>query len=219
VTATIDRPHVDGGYVPDLDAFLQSLASADPVPGGGSVAALQAALAASLLAMVANLTLGKKRYEHVQERVRALRDDALALSEEARRLIDEDAEAYGAVARAMALPRDGEEEKAERRATIQAALKDAAEPPIRTMRVASRVLDLAGELAEIGNRSAISDVGSAAEAARAGYEAAKLNVEINLAAVRDEAWVADTRARMNEIPSAAARAQETAGRTLALIRG
>jgi formiminotetrahydrofolate cyclodeaminase len=186
--------------VHQFDEFLDSLASGDPVPGGGSVAALQAAMGAALLSMVANLTLGRKRFEAVHAEAETIRQRAVTLRDRANRLAGEDIEAYRAVAEAMALPRETEQEKASRRAQLQEALKAAAGPPLEVMRVASDSIDLASRMAEIGNPSAISDVGTAVLAARAAFLAARLNVEINVAAVRDEVWVADLRARLEAIP-------------------
>lgn len=186
--------------MPDLDTFLEELSSAQPVPGGGSVAALSAAMAAGLLLMVAHLTLGRKRYEGVREQVEAIRDRALQLREQARRLADEDELAYRHVAEALARPRATEEERSARRKKVQEALKGAAEPPLKVMRVASDLAQLAGELAGIGSRSAISDVGTASWLASAAYEAARLNVEINLAGVDDPDWVQDVRKAALEIP-------------------
>ncbi|GAC1473100.1 MAG: cyclodeaminase/cyclohydrolase family protein [Chloroflexota bacterium] len=174
--------------VQDVHEFLEQLASGEPVPGGGSVAALQAALAASLLAMVCNLTINRKKYAEVWDEALQIRERADILRAQSERLVTEDAEAYGAVASAMGLPRASDEEKTERRLRMQQALKLAVEPPLATMQVATEVLALARRLVRIGNRAAVSDVGVAALTARAAYHAARLNVEINLSAVQDENW-------------------------------
>jgi formiminotetrahydrofolate cyclodeaminase len=123
--------------------------------------------------------------------------------ERARALANEDAAAYAEVSAAMDLPKETDEQKAKRTAVIQAALTGAAIPPLETMRAASEVAWLSGELVKIGNRSAISDVGTAALQAVAAYGAARLNVVINLMSVRDQGWVAETRNAMNEIPDPA----------------
>lgn len=179
-----------------MQAFLDDLASDQPVPGGGSVAAFEVAMGAALLAMVANLTLGRKKYADVQARAQEVLERATALRGRAWQLVAEDSAAYGRVAEVMTLPRQTEADRAVRRERMQAALKGAALPPLETMAVAREVLEVARELAEFGNRSAVSDIGSAALAAAAGSAAARLNVEINLAGIKDEAWVTETRARM-----------------------
>ena len=185
----------------DLTEFLEELSSAKPVPGGGSVAALQCALGASLLIMVANLTLGRKKYADAESRVLEIRAEAERLRDRATRLADEDAEAYGQVAGVLAMPRETDAQKAARRESMEAALKGAVEPPLATMAVAQDVLDLAADLMVIGNRSAISDVGTAAGAARAGYDAALLNVEINLASISDMEWTQSVRAKFDSFLS------------------
>lgn len=202
----------------DLSDFLKELSSANPVPGGGSVAALECALGSSLLIMVGNLTIGRKKYAAAEERVAQIREEALALQTRAVRLADEDVEAYGRVARVLGMPRDTDAEKAERREHMQAALKGAVEPPLATMATATRILDLAAELMVLGNQSAISDVGSAAGAARAGFEAALLNVEINLASISDAEWVRHVRQTVDSLPPAAIRADTIATYVLAAIR-
>jgi methenyltetrahydrofolate cyclohydrolase len=175
--------------MPDIDEFLAELSSKDPVPGGGSVAALEVAMGAALISMVCELTAGKAAYAEVADEIEDIRGAAVSSRDDARQLIDVDAAAFAKVAEAMKLPRQTDEEKAVRREVMQQALKDAVEPPLQTMRVASGAMPLAVRLAAIGNKNAISDVGSGALALRAGFFAAKLNVDINLAIIRDEAFV------------------------------
>lgn len=199
--------------------FLVRLSSGDPVPGGGSVAALQTAMAASLLAMVANLTLGRPKYADVASQVESILVEAVLIRDHAAALAEEDVEAYGKVAAAMALPRGDEDDKIRRRTAIQDALKAAAVPPLETMRAADRVSQLAGDLVRIGNRSAISDVGTAALAARAGFHAARLNVEINLASIRDEEWVAEMRLQLRSLADPDALEAAVLRESEAAIRG
>jgi len=188
----------------EIEAFLGELSSSSPAPGGGSAAALQTALGAALIAMVGNLTIGKKRYASVEGRARAAVSRAAELRDRAWWLAGEDRDAYAGVAAALRLPRETEHEKSERRAQLQDSLKRAAEPPREIMQVAADVMALAREILEFGNRAAISDVGCGALAAHAGFESARLNVEINLAGVTDAAWVAATRRRMEQLPDVSA---------------
>lgn len=202
----------------DIEDFMAQLSSANPVPGGGSVAALECAMGAALLAMVANLTVGRKKYEEVEARAIQIRDEAMALRERASRLVHEDIEAYEIVSRVLQMPKDTNAHKALRRERMQAALKGAVEPPLQTMKTASRLLDLAAELMLIGNRSAISDVGTAAGAARSGFDGALLNVEINLASIGDGAWVQNVRSTVDGFPPIATRWDEVTRHVLAVIR-
>lgn len=199
--------------------FLDRLSSADPVPGGGSVAALQTAMGAALLVMVSGLTIGKKRYQSVQERVEMLSRQAVTARDRAVELAEDDAKAYGEVADVLSLPRNTDAEREYRRGRMQRALKGAVEPPLATMGVAANVLEIARELVAIGNSSAVSDVGSAALAARAGYWAARLNVDINLAAIVDAEWIARIRERLSTIPEPDDAEREIMAATQAVIRG
>jgi formiminotetrahydrofolate cyclodeaminase len=182
--------------MPEIDEFLKELASASPVPGGGSVAGFEIAMGAALIHMVAELTVGREKFAAVELEVREIRDRAAELQTHARSLVDADVEAFSRVSEAMKLPRATDEEKSLRRQAVQDTLKGAVGPPLATMKSASDLMGLATRLAPIGNPNAISDVGSAALAIDAGYYAAKLNVEINLAAIKDEHFVQEIRGQM-----------------------
>lgn len=179
------------GVDPDasLRAFLDGLASRDPTPGGGSVAALAGALAAALTSMVFRLTVGKKGYEEVAERFEEFLRQSEALRERFLALAVEDAAAYEAVAQAFRMDRSTEDAKARRGATIQKALRGAAEVPQETARRCVDLLSLVETAAAKGNANALSDAGGAAHLAWAAFEGARLNVEINLSALKDEAFV------------------------------
>lgn len=187
-----------GSVMVDVDEFLDQLASPAPIPGGGSVAAFEVAMGAALLVMVCNLTLGRPKYAAVEDEVSDIRTAAEAIKTRARRLVDDDAEAFEKVAYALKLPRSTEEEKVERRRQLQSVLKGATLPPLETMKLAARGVALAAQLTPIGNKSAVSDVGSGAQAFIAGYHAANMNVEINLASIHDADFM---RAIRSEVPS------------------
>jgi methenyltetrahydrofolate cyclohydrolase len=164
--------------------FLDQVADRVPAPGGGASAALQSALGAALLGMVARYTTGEKYAKH-QETIGRLIAEADELRSIALRLAEADAAAFMAVAQAHQLPKATEQDSAARAAAIAQALVDAAWPPAQVIGVAGMVVDLAEALAVIGNRNVISDVAAAAEAARAAAATARVNVEINLAGVSD----------------------------------
>src|SRR5690349_11303207 len=107
------RNRRSGGNMQSIEEFLEALSSGDPVPGGGSVAALEVAAAAALVAMVAHLTVGRKRYEQVEEEARQVAAEAIRLRDRAWALAQEDIDAYSRVAEVFSLPRSSEEEKAE----------------------------------------------------------------------------------------------------------
>ena len=145
-----------------VDAFLERLGSSDPVPGGGSASALVAAMGAALVAMVAELTIGRPEYAEHEATVRKLRFDALDRRAELMSLAQQDADAYDAVVQARRLPKGSEPEREARRDALGKAMIDAARAPLRAAVVASEVLDLAERIAPIGNRRAVSDAGVAA---------------------------------------------------------
>ncbi len=176
-------------------------------------------MGAALLEMVANLTIGKKKYQSVQQEANATLDRSSAARRRAEGLVEADAVAFGHVAAAMALPRGTDEEKSERRERVQEALKGAVLPPLQTMEAALEVVSMARELVHFGNKSAVSDVGTAVLSAVAGYRAARLNVEINLASIGDQSWVGGVRGRMDGMGSPEATAETILGRVEAVIRG
>jgi len=171
-----------------VSAYLDDLAARKPAPGGGSVAALVGALAAALDSMVANFTVGKPQFAAVEAEVR----DLLAATEAARRellaLAQADMDEYLKVSAAYALPREGEEQQRARTRAIQQALKDACAVPMRTALACQDVLRLTRDLMDKGNPRLISDLGIAALLAESAFLCAWLNVEVNLAAISDEAY-------------------------------
>lgn len=183
--------------------FLDALASGAPVPGGGAAAALEAAVGAALVVMVCNLTIGKEKYRAYEGLMTEARDAAEDLRAQALALAAEDSASYSAVGAAYGLPRGSDEEKAARSARIQEALKGATDVPLRTVILAARVIDLCARVVEGANTNAISDVGVGALSARAALDGAALNVQINLALIKDEQFKTATVARLNEHLSAA----------------
>jgi methenyltetrahydrofolate cyclohydrolase len=180
---------VSGLYVDgSIRAFLDKLATSSPEPGGGSVAALAAALGAGLNSMVASLTVGKEKYADVQDQIQELLEESEQVRTALQDLLQRDTEAYGAVSVAMKLPRDTEEQKAERDRQMQVALKDAADVPLAIAEQSLRVAQLSETAAEIGNVNAVSDAGVAVLLADAAAQSAALNVKINVGWITDEEY-------------------------------
>jgi len=169
--------------------YLDKAAAGTAVPGGGSVAALNAALAAGLTEMVANLTIGKKGYEAMEEEMQALVGKAADLRSKLTAAIDKDADAYTEVMAAYRLPNSTDEEIALRKQKIQDAIKQAALVPLEVARDALAVIELAGTAIRNGNKNAASDGAVAAMNARTAALAAIYNVKINLGAIDDERFV------------------------------
>ena len=164
-------------------AFVDELSTDAPAPGGGSVAALSGAQAAALVAMVANLTVGKKGYEAVQERVKTIAEEAQALKDALLEAMDLDTAAFDWVMAAFAEPKATDEQRRARDLAIAEATRGATRVPLSVLERADRVLELAAEVAEIGNANSLSDAGVAVLCAAAAAEGAYYNVRINLAAL------------------------------------
>jgi glutamate formiminotransferase/formiminotetrahydrofolate cyclodeaminase len=175
---------VDGS----IRAFLDKLSTSSPEPGGGSVAALTGALGAGLVSMVASLTVGKEKYAGVQEEIGGLLEESEAVRAALQDLLQRDTEAYGAVSEAMKMPRESDEQKAERDRRMQAALKEAANVPLAIAEQSLRVARLSLTAAEIGNVNAVSDAGVAVLLADAAAQSAALNVKINVGWISDEEY-------------------------------
>jgi formiminotetrahydrofolate cyclodeaminase len=182
-----------------VTTFLDELSSSAPAPGGGSVAALSGALGAALVSMVCNLTLGKKKYADVQEDIEALLEKSEALRKELTDLLEEDVKAYTAYSKAAKMPRQTEEEKAERAKVMQEALKGATNVPLRIAEAAVKVMDLCLPAAEKGNVWAVSDAGVAVLMAEAALRSAALNVLINLGSLKDKEFAAQKRAKLDSL--------------------
>lgn len=173
-----------------LSTFLDDLASGEPTPGGGSAAALAGALGAALAAMVANLTVGRKRYVDVNPQMQAVLQEAEALRGRLTGLVAEDAAAFEQVRAAFRLPKDTAEEQAARHAAVQAAMQSASITPLETMRACIAVLRLAEQAVALGNVNAATDGAVGALLAQAGLRGAGLNVRVNLGGIEDRAFSA-----------------------------
>lgn len=179
--------------------FLNALASADPTPGGGSAAAYAGAMAAGLVAMVARVTVGKKKYADVEARMLEIIPQAETLRAELDKGVQRDADAFTAVMDALKLPKDAPE----RPAAIEQATLNAARVPLNAAETALKVLALAAEVAETGNLNAVSDAGSAGSLAHTAIYAAGLNVKINAKSLTDRAAAAELVGRVAAIDSTA----------------
>lgn len=169
--------------------FLEKTASSEPVPGGGSIAALSAATSAALTEMVANLTIGKKKCIEVEEEMQEIIKTMSARREELIKDIDRDADSYNQVMEAFKLPKETEGEIQERKNAIQEATKKAALVPLE---VANKAFDLMKSIEIIvvkGNNNAVTDGAVAAMMARTAVLSALYNVKINLSSIKDTAFV------------------------------
>ena len=176
-------------------SFLQDLAAGSATPGGGSAAAFAGAMGASLVAMVARLTMGKKKFAAVEERMHEISARADILCDKLHKAVTLDAQAFDSVMSAFRMPKNSEREKSDRKEAIESATHVATEVPLQVCRDAVEVLSLAAEVAEKGNQNALSDAGSAGAMANACLQAASLNVRVNAGSVSDRGaaqnWLAE----------------------------
>ena len=179
--------------------FIDKVTGNDPVPGGGSVSALNGSLAASLAAMVANLTVGRKKYAEVNDEMEGLSARLTGLSAQLLNDVDRDAEAYDRVFAAFKLPKETDEEKAVRKEAIQRETKYAAEVPMEVARTVHAMLPLIDTVARKGNSNAVTDACVAMMCARTAVLGALLNVRINLTSITDEAFVKEMSAEAERL--------------------
>ncbi len=163
-----------------LTEFSERVSSKNPTPGGGSVAAYAGVLAASLVAMVCQLTIDRKKYESTWARSREILSESLELKTHLLELVDQDASAYDQVSSAYKLPKNTEDERSAQAFEMNAALKTAASIPRNTVLYSYKTFLLAKEIAEIGNRNAVSDAQTATQLSKAAILGAYDNVKVNL---------------------------------------
>jgi glutamate formiminotransferase/formiminotetrahydrofolate cyclodeaminase len=168
--------------------FCDELSTDSPAPGGGSVAALGGAIAASLVAMVANLTYKKKNYEKYTDEVADIASKGQRVKDAFLSLIDEDTDAFNNYMAAFKMPKKTESEIELRNELLDKATKDAIEVPLKTMSEVLEILDIMDRISVIGNVNSMSDAGVAAINAVACSEGAYMNVLINLKNLSDEKY-------------------------------
>ena len=174
----------------DSKRFSGSLASSSPTPGGGTAAAIALGQASALTVMVADLTLGKEKWQggwEISERAMLL---AVKIMSRSGSLADEDSDAFDEVMSSFKLPKDSEEEKTQRKNAIKLATLKATEVPFETAELSLQLLRLLPELAMKGNANAVSDVGVAGLLASAACKGALFNVDINLSGLSEDNAVA-----------------------------
>ena len=169
---------------------VEVLASKAPVPGGGGASALVGAIGMALGNMVGSLTVGKKKYADVEADILALKEKATALQADFLRLVEADAEAFEPLAKAYGMPRETEEEKAEKARVMAIVLKDACAVPMEIMEKCCEAIDVIEEFAAKGSALAISDAGVGVVFCKAALLGASLNVFINTKSMADKEYAA-----------------------------
>ncbi len=170
----------------EFEEFLRRLGSATPTPGGGSASAVVGSIAISLTKMVANLTVNKKGYESVQERMGEIIRESDVIMSDFLKLEKEDEDAFNLISQSWKLPRATEEEKQARKRKINEATLIAIRPPLKIASRAIRTIELATYVMQNGNRNAISDALCSAEFAYSAFKGSISNVNINLKSLPEE---------------------------------
>jgi glutamate formiminotransferase/formiminotetrahydrofolate cyclodeaminase len=166
--------------------FLDALAAATPTPGGGSAAAQAGAMGAALVAMVARLTIGKKKYAVVEAQMSEILNQAERLRRELTSAVDDDSNAFNSVLDAYKLPHESLEEQTYRDSAIFEASLHAAQVPLAVAQKAVAVMALAERCTALGNLNAISDAASALALSQAALTSAGYNVRININGLSDK---------------------------------
>ena len=170
------------------EEFLTVSSSSSPTPGGGSVSAYVGALAASMTCMVANLTIGKEKYKEVEPQVKEILSQADMVLTLLKTGLSQDIAEFSNFMAVLKLPKSTDEEKAVRTEKLQEVLVSATDTPLGISQNCFKIIQLAKELAPIGNKGAISDVGVAAYLAESALKSAMLSVDINLPGIKDESY-------------------------------
>lgn len=183
----------------NCDVFAEKLASKEPVPGGGGVAALVGSMGTALATMVANYSIGKKAFLGMEEKHQEIIDKSTDLRIKLLSLIDEDAENFEPLSKAYGLPTSTDEEKAEKEKVLQAALKVAADGPVKMVEYIYEAIKLQEELVDLSTKIIISDVGCGVQMLKAALYSANLNVVVNMNLIKDEAYVAEVNAKTRKM--------------------
>ncbi len=190
--------------------LIEVSASDSPTPGGGSVSSLAGSLAAAMVSMVGNLTVGKEKYKDVEADTKEILAEATDIIARLEQLVAADIAEFSKFMAALKLPKNTEEEKAERTRVMQEVLKSATDTPMEIARTCLDILKLAKRLSGIGNKGAISDVGVGAYLAEASLHSALLSVDINLPMVKDADYAARISAERNQLVEEASKLKEEA---------
>jgi len=190
--------------------FVEVLASAAPVPGGGGAAAFGGSIGMALTNMVGNLTVGKKKYADVEPEVKELLEKGYKVIAELQDLVSKDAEVFEPLSKAYGIPKDDPT----RGGKLEECAKVACSVPLEIMRKAYEGIKITNRIAQIGSLLVISDAGCGVVFLKAALESGMLNVTINLSIIKDESYVNSARTEMNQLLEDG---KKMADETLALV--
>ena len=201
------------------EAFVEVLSSKSPTPGGGGASALTGAIGVALGNMVGELTVGKKKYMDVEAEIKEMMAASAKLQKDLLELVQKDAECFEPLAEAYRLPKDTEEQRAEKERVLEQATKEACTVPFEIMEKCCQGIDLCGEFAEKGSVMATSDAGAGAIFCKAALQAASLNVYINTKSLKDREFAAKANEKSDAmLKKYMAKADEIIGAVFATLK-
>ena len=171
-----------------IDDFVLDLASKAPVPGGGGASAIAGSIGTALGGMVASLTIGKAKYKEVEDEIKSLKERSDEIQNRLLELAEADAQVFTKLSSVYSMPKKTDDEKISRAHTMEAALKDAADIPLKIMRESSKAICLMEDFAEKGNKMAVSDAGCGVILCKSALQSAWLNVCINTMSMKDRRY-------------------------------
>jgi formiminotetrahydrofolate cyclodeaminase len=182
-----------------IDEFISSVAAPNPIPAGGSAAALAGALAAALGEMTAGLTEGREKFACVQPQVQEIHAKLTLLRKTLRGLVQEDSMSFKSLLNAIKLPKETGEQRSARAEAIEKTTRSATETPLRTARAAIEVLENLNALIEIGNPNARCDVAAGAQLAYAALKSGQYNVLANIQNLKDLSFTRNCCAEISDL--------------------
>jgi len=192
-----------------VNDFVTELGSKSAVPGGGGAAALLGSIGVALAGMVANFSSTKKKTEDQKARIAELLEESQKLQQRLLELTDLDAENFLPLSKAYGLPTESAEQKEEKEAVLEQALKKACEVPLEIVLICHKGIELHHELVHLSSKLVISDIGVGVQALKAGLLSAQLNVQINLKLIKDEDFISKIRKQVDPlIPDGVKKADE-----------
>ncbi|MBE5748096.1 MAG: cyclodeaminase/cyclohydrolase family protein [Clostridiales bacterium] len=192
-----------------LSEFVSQTSSSQAVPGGGSVAALTAANGASLIAMLCNLTVGKKGYEEHWDKMKEVAEICSQKAQEFLGFIDKDSKAFNDYMQALKMPKGDKEEIMARELSITSALYDATFVPLQLAKNAEKLFEYADYAISFGNKMATSDGAIATILLKSAITSALYNVKINLPAIENVAIREKISSMMVQIEKKATKQEKT----------
>lgn len=181
------------------EEFSRLLAIKEPIPGGGGAAALTGVLGIALNSMVANFSIGKKKFIQHEKKHKEILKKGEELRNKLLELIDKDAENFLPLSKAYGMPSTTDEEKMEKEVVLQSALKIACSAPLEMVECVYESILLHEELVDISSKLIISDIGVGIKCLKAALYGSQINVIININSIKDETYVNEIKARCDKL--------------------